>query len=79
VTAPRMHLVTDVTVAEFEQLARQDHVRDRLERLLAIEAEVGHYIQLLCDRRRAGHHKTPWPDAKRLAATAGIEIPEDLG
>jgi hypothetical protein len=38
VTTPRMHIVTDadVTAAEFEQLARQDH--DRLERLLAVEA-----------------------------------------
>lgn len=37
-TAPRMRLVTDVTAAEFEQLAHKDAVHDRLQRLLAIEA-----------------------------------------
>jgi hypothetical protein len=46
VTTPRMRLVTDVTAAEFEQLAREDHVRGRLERLLAIEAAA----QVLVDK-----------------------------
>lgn len=44
----------------------------------ALRQEVTRFVQLLCDRRRARWHKTPWPDVKRLAEVAGIDIPEEL-
>jgi hypothetical protein len=56
VTTPRMRLVTDVTAAEFEQLARQDHVRDRLERLLAIEAAAEALVDKADEHERKGFH-----------------------